>query len=90
MTLQLSLSAELEKRLRLEAERAGISSDAVALRLLDEHLPPPMDDRRARAIALLGEWIIEDAKLSDEELESNAEVLRRLLKGDLHYVIAAK
>ena len=39
MTLEITLSAELENRLQREAERHGISPDAVTLKLLDVHLP---------------------------------------------------
>jgi hypothetical protein len=41
MTLQLNLPAALEQRLRHEAQRRGLSLDAVTLHLLDEHLPGP-------------------------------------------------
>jgi hypothetical protein len=50
----------------------------VALRLLDQHLPPPLDERRAAAVALLHRWIEEDAALSPEEEAANADVLRAL------------
>jgi hypothetical protein len=43
---------------------------------LDHHLPKPIDDRRAAAIAMLQQWIEEDAALSDEELEENQNLLR--------------
>ena len=46
MTVQLTLPPELEARLRREAERRGQPAESVALRLLEQHLPPP-DDRRA-------------------------------------------
>jgi hypothetical protein len=78
MTLQLTLSGELEERLRQEAERRGQPTEAVALRLLEEHLPPPLDARRAAAIVMLGRWQDEDASLSPEETIANAEVLRAL------------
>ena len=78
MTLQLNLSAELQERLRQEAERRGQPVESVALRLLEEHLPPPLDARRAAAIAMLHQWMEEDAALTAEELAANAEVLRCL------------
>lgn len=78
MTLQLALSAELEERLRQEAQRRGLPTDEVALRLLEEHLPPPLDARRAAAVAMLGRWQDEDAALSREETAANADVLRAL------------
>lgn len=78
MTLQLTLPPELEERLRQEAERRGQPSDVVALHLLDRHLPPPLDARRAAAVALLHRWMEEDAALSPAEAAANAEVLRTL------------
>ena len=39
MTLNLSLSPELEDRLRQEAERRGVSLGEVTIELLDKHLP---------------------------------------------------
>jgi hypothetical protein len=78
MTLQLTLPAELEERLRREAERCGQPTESVALRLLDEHLPPAQDDRRAAAVAMLHRWMEEDAALSPAEASTNADVLRAL------------
>ena len=78
MTLQLNLSAALQERLRQEAERRGQPAESVALRLLEEHLPPPLDARRAAALALLHQWMEEDAALSPEEEAENREVLRAL------------
>jgi len=76
MTLEVTLPPDLEERLRQEAERREQSTESVALRLLDEHLPPVADGRRAAAIALLHRWIEEDAALSPES--ANADVLRAL------------
>jgi hypothetical protein len=78
VTLQLHLSPELEQRLLREADRCGQPSEAVALRLLDCHLPPSADERRAAAVALLQRWIKEDDALTPEEAKANAEVLRQL------------
>jgi hypothetical protein len=78
MTLQLFLPPELEARLRQEAERRGQPSETVALGLLDQYLPPPLDERRAAAVALLHGWMEEDAALSPEEAAANADVLRAL------------
>jgi hypothetical protein len=78
MTLQLTLPAELEERLRLEAERRGQPKELVALGLLDQHLPPASDDRRAVAVALLHRWMEEDAMLTPEEASGNTEVLHAL------------
>ncbi|HET6881500.1 MAG TPA: hypothetical protein VFI31_15160 [Pirellulales bacterium] len=76
MVLTLSLSPDLEDRLRQEAERRGASLDAVTIDLLNQHLPRDSDRRRAAAIALLRTWAEEDAALSDEALAENAAVLR--------------
>ena len=77
MTLQLTLPVEIEKRLQQEAHRKGQPSEEVALRLLDQHLPPEAA-RRAAAVAMLEQWSREDAALSAEDAASNAEVLRTL------------
>jgi hypothetical protein len=78
MMLQLPLPVDLERRLRQEAERRGQSTESVALQLLEQHLPPPVDERRAAAVALLERWQKEDAALSAEQAAGNAEVLRAL------------
>jgi predicted transcriptional regulator len=78
MTLELDLSPELQARLSQEAERRGESAETVALRLLEEHLPPPLDERRAAAIAMLHQWMKEDAELTDEESQEAEEFLRSL------------
>ena len=77
MTLQLTLPPELEARLHQEAERLGQPQESVALGLLDQHLPP-VDDRRAAAVALLHCWMEEDATLSPEEAATNTALLRAL------------
>jgi hypothetical protein len=78
MTLQLSLPGDLEKRLRQAAQRWGEPTESVALRLLDEHLPPILDERRAAAVAMLEGWAEEAAALSAEEAADNAQVLNAL------------
>ncbi|HYV35379.1 MAG TPA: hypothetical protein VE988_06730 [Gemmataceae bacterium] len=78
MTLQLTLPEDMEKRLEQEAERRGLPGAIVALQLLDQHLPPPLDARRAAALSLLEQWRVEDESLSKEEEASNAQVLRCL------------
>jgi plasmid stability protein len=78
MVLHLNLPAELEQRLRQEADRRGKATESVALGLLDQHLPPQQDLPRATAIALLEQWMDEDATLSPEEAATNSEVLRTL------------
>jgi hypothetical protein len=78
MTLQLNLSTELHERLRQVAELRGQSVEETALRLLDEHLPPPLDARRAAAIAMLRQWMEEDAAITPEESEQAEELFRNL------------
>jgi hypothetical protein len=78
MTLQLNLPPELQERLRQEAERRREPVETVALRLLDAHLPPPLDARRAAALALLRQWMEEDAALTPEESEQAEELFRDL------------
>jgi hypothetical protein len=74
------LPPELENRLRQEAKRREQPAEAVALGLLDQHLPPPLDDRRAAAVAMLQRWVAENAALSQAEADANAAVLRALDK----------
>jgi len=78
MTLQLTLPPELDARLRQEAERQGRSTETVAMGLLEHHLPPPLDERQAAAIAMLQRWREEDAVLTPEEEAANANLLRAL------------
>lgn len=78
MTLNLSLSPELEDRLRQEAVRRGVSLDVATIELLDEHLPREADARRTAAVAMLRDWADEDQSLSDDDAADNAAVLRAL------------
>ncbi|HEV3443521.1 MAG TPA: hypothetical protein VG099_02705 [Gemmataceae bacterium] len=67
MTLHLILTPELEERLRQEAQRLGQPSETIALQLLADHLPQPLDERRAAAIAMLPGWMKEDDNMSAHE-----------------------
>jgi hypothetical protein len=78
MTLALTLSAELEERLHLEAARRGESAEAVALQLLKQHLPQSVAERRAAAVAMLHCWMEEDVSLDPVEVAANADLLRSL------------
>ena len=78
MVLSVPLSAELESRLRREAERQGMPVDALMLDLLDKYLPQEGASRRTVAVAMLQSWAEEDAALSDEAAAENATVLREL------------
>jgi len=65
--------------LRQESERHGQPSEAVVLRLLDEHLPPS-DERRTAGLALLNQWIEEDSPTAgaeeDDEFFRNLDASR--------------
>ncbi len=76
MTMQITLPARLEARLRQEAKRRGQEEETVAIGVLDQHLPPVLDARQAAAVALLRGWAKEDESLTAEELAANADVLR--------------
>lgn len=78
MTLHLNLPPELHERLRQESERRGEAAESVTLRILDQHLPSLADARRAAALAMLQQWMEEDAALTPEEEAANVEVLRCL------------
>jgi hypothetical protein len=80
MTLQITLPSQLEERLRQEADRRGQGQETVALGVLDAHLPPALDARRAAAVSLLRGWAEEDESLSADEMAANADVLRALDK----------
>jgi hypothetical protein len=68
--------SQVEERLRHEAERRGQGEEAVALRVLDQNLPPALDARRDAAVSLLRGWAAEDESLSAEELATNVQVLK--------------
>jgi hypothetical protein len=76
MTLQLTLPAPLEERLHQEAERQGLSADAVTLKLLDAHLPPA--NRASSLVAMFKQWQAEDEAMTKQECDANAEVLRAI------------
>lgn len=81
MTLQLNLPPELQERLRQEAERRSQPIEAVALQLLEEHLPPSLEElekRRAAGIALLRQWMEEDAAATEKDSEQAEEFFRGL------------
>jgi hypothetical protein len=78
MTMQITLPGQIEKRLRQEANRRGQREETVALRLLDQHLPPALYARRAAAVALLHSWAKEDECLTPENAAANVVVLAAL------------
>lgn len=77
MTLLLDLSAELEERLAVEAERSGLTTEAMAIQVLDQYLPA--SERRKKAMALLKSWAEEED--DTEQLEAG-EYLQRVLDED--------
>jgi predicted transcriptional regulator len=79
MVLELTLPAQLEERLRQEAERRGRPAAAVALEVLEQHLPPPLSERQKAALALLQRWMEEDAAAGDSE---EADAIFRELDAD--------
>jgi plasmid stability protein len=74
MTLNLNLPSDLAKRLRLAAERQGVSDDAYAVQLLERHLPSKQ--RQAELIALLQSWI--DAPDVEEQQQTGDYLIRAL------------
>ncbi len=76
MPLALELTPELETRLRNEATLRGERPDALAVRLLHDHLP--LVDRRESAIEMLTRWAEESEAMSEQEAEENAAILRSL------------
>lgn len=76
MTLILELPPQLENRLRHEAERQGLSTDAYTLKLLEDHLPSHAEG--SELTKLLQSWIEEE----DEEQAETGEYLIRVLDED--------
>ncbi len=77
MTISLALTPESEERLKQAAEQQGLSADALAVRLLEQHLPPA--ERRAELVALLQSWIDGDDTAEQQE---TGEYLIRVLDED--------
>ena len=61
-----------------EAARRGQPAEEVALQLLTQHLPPPVNERRAAAVAMLHRWMEEDESLAPDEEAANLDLLRNL------------
>jgi hypothetical protein len=76
MTLQLSLTPELEKRLTTAASQRGKPAEQYAVQLLDETLPHT--ERNLGAAQMLLAWATEDESISDAESAENEEILRAL------------
>lgn len=63
--MSLTLTPELEERVKREAIRHGMSLDEYAIQALDESLSKIEQERREKAIALLQSWIEEDESSDD-------------------------
>ena len=77
MTLLLDLPSELEERLVVEAARSGLTTEDIAIQLLDKYLPATA--RRNKAMALLKSWAEEDD--ATEQVETG-EYLQHALDED--------
>lgn len=74
MRLQLSLPAELEERLRREAERQQLPPNAFLNKILDEQLPrePSLSPNPAAALqTLFQQWEEEDKASPDDDPNYN-------------------
>jgi len=74
MTVNVDLTADLEERLRCEAERSGVPEEECIVRILDAHLPSA--GRREQAVALLQAWI--DGKDAEDQRETGDYLVRVL------------
>lgn len=77
MTLKLSLPADLEQRLRKEAQRKGVAAETCVMQVLEKFLPS--QDQRTEAVALLQSWI-DDA--DDSEQQETGNYLAQVLDED--------
>lgn len=68
MTLTLTISADVESRLRDEAAKAGLDPADYARRLIEQHLPQGNGARDT--VNLLDQWEAEDFTDDPEELAS--------------------
>jgi hypothetical protein len=73
MTLQLSIPAELSERLAKAATQNDVTVEALAVQLLDQHLPA---GNPARAISLLQSWI--DSEKDTEQTETGEYLIKAL------------
>ncbi len=72
--MTLNLPPEIERRLVEAAEGSGMTADAFAVELLNQHLP--QSDRREEFLALLQSWM--DADDVDEQRETGEFLIRAL------------
>src|SRR4051812_18478577 len=74
MTLMIELPAELENRLKIEAQTRGVAPEEYARKLLEENLPkssPPEEAQGNSLQRLFAQWDAEDAT------DDPAEIARR-------------
>lgn len=71
MTLMIELPAELEKRLRSEAQTHGVAPEDYARKVLEENIPKPIAPEGNSLQRLFAQWDAEDAT------DDPAEIARR-------------
>ena len=76
MTLQLSLTPDLEKRLKTAASQKGKPAEQFVVQLLEDNLPP--NGRNVAAAEMLRSWAKEDESMTDAESAENEEILRAI------------
>jgi hypothetical protein len=75
----LTLTPELETRVKIESARLGLTPDRYATQVLEEHISEAERERREKAIALLQSWIDEG---DEAEQKETGEYLIRVLDED--------
>lgn len=88
MVLQLTITPDLEKRLRLEAAERGKSVDETAIQLLEEKLQAL--DKANAAADMLQKWADEMDQMSDEECAENAAILAAIDENRPHRQLFTK
>jgi len=63
--MTLTLTPELEERLKQAAARQGLPPEQYAAQVLDAHISQAERERREKLIALLQSWIDEDTDLEE-------------------------
>ena len=76
MTMQITLTSDLQIRLNSAASLRGKSADQLALEILEDNLPP--SEKNLAAARMLLDWAEEDAAMSDSESAANEAILRAI------------
>jgi hypothetical protein len=79
MTLALTLSPELQKRLAVHAAERGLTPEEYATRLLEAHVPQSeltVDERRKKLAEAIDAWLNDDDP--DEQRETGEYLIRAL------------